>query len=145
MTRIIIAEDEKIVAKDIENKLKKSGYDVVAVVSTGKDLLDKVYEYKPDLVLMDIKLDGEMDGIETAAKLKNCYELPVVYLTAYADKITLKRIDETKPGGYVLKPFKLSDLRESIEAALLKSSRIILGYYISFPKQRSFVSRYQER
>lgn len=122
MTKIIIAEDEKIVAKDIENKLKKSGYDVLGVASTGKDLLDKVSESLPDLVLMDIKLDGDMDGIETAAKLKDGYEVPVVYLTAYADKMTLKRIDETKPGGYVLKPFKLSELRQSIEAALQNSS-----------------------
>lgn len=122
MRKIIIAEDEKIVAKDIENKLKKSGYDVIGVVSTGKDLLDKVSESPPDLVLMDIKLDGDMDGIETAQKLKDGYGLPVVYLTAYADKITLNRINDTKPGGYVLKPFKLSDLRQSIEAAILKSS-----------------------
>ena len=123
MTRIIIAEDENIVAKDIENKLKKSGYDVLCVVSTGKDLLDKVSESPPDLVLMDIKLDGDMDGIETAAKLKDGFGIPVVYLTAYADKITLRRREETKPGGYVLKPFKLSDLRESIESALLKGAK----------------------
>lgn len=123
MARIIIAEDEKIVAKDIENKLKKSGYDVIGVVSTGKDLLDKVSAEPPDLVLMDIKLDGDMDGIETAAKLKDGYGVPVIYLTAYADKITLNRINETKPGGYVLKPFKLSDLRESIETALNRSSK----------------------
>lgn len=122
MRKIIIAEDEKIVAKDIENKLKKSGYDVIGVVSTGKDLLDKVSESLPDLVLMDIKLDGDMDGIETAQKLKDGYGLPIVYLTAYADKITLNRINDTKPGGYVLKPFKLSDLRQIIEAAILKSS-----------------------
>lgn len=122
MIKIIIAEDEKIVAKDIENKLKKSGYDVIGVVSTGRDLLDKVSESPPDLVLMDIKLDGDMDGIETAQKLKDSYGLPVVYLTAYADKITLERINETNPGGYVLKPFKLSELRHSIEDAILKSS-----------------------
>ena len=118
MATIIIAEDEKIVAKDIENKLKKSGYDVLGVVSTGKELLNKVSESAPDLVLMDIKLDGEMDGIETAIKLRDGYGVPVVYLTAYADKLTLTRINETKPGGYVLKPFKLTELRKSIEVAL---------------------------
>lgn len=118
MTKIIIAEDEKIVAKDIENKLKKSGYEVLGVVSTGKDLLDKVSESVPDLVLMDVKLDGDMDGIETATKLKKGFGVPVVYLTAYADKITLSRINETEPGGYVLKPFKLADLRKSIEEAV---------------------------
>ena len=118
MATIIIAEDEKIVAKDIENKLKNSGYDILGVVSTGKELLNKVSESAPDLVLMDIKLDGEMDGIETAMKLRDGYGVPVVYLTAYADKLTLKRIDETEPGGYVLNPFKLTELRESIEIAL---------------------------
>lgn len=118
MATIIIAEDEKIVAKDIENKLKKSGYEILGVVSSGIELLNKVSQSAPDLVLMDIKLDGDMDGIEAAQKLRDAYGIPVVYLTAYADKLTLARIQETDPGGYVLKPFKLSELRKSIESAL---------------------------
>ena len=123
MATIIIAEDEKIVAKDIENKLKKLGYRISAVVSTGKDVLTKVSESAPDLVLMDIKLDGEMDGIEAAQKLKEGYGIPVVYLTAYADNLTLSRIMETEPSGYVLKPFSLKELSHSIEVALGESAQ----------------------
>ena len=85
MAKIIIAEDEKIVAKYIANKLKKSGYEILGIVSTGQDLLKEVSDQVPDLVLMDIKLDGDMDGIETAQKLKRNYSVPVVFLTAYAD------------------------------------------------------------
>lgn len=97
MATKIIAEDEKIVAKDIENKLQKLGYEISAVVSTGKDVLEKVSESVPDLVLMDIKLGGEMDGIEAARKLRDAYDIPVVYLTAYADKLTLGRTTKTQP------------------------------------------------
>lgn len=97
MATKIIAEDEKIVAKDIENKLQKLGYEISAVVSTGKYVLEKVSESVPDLVPMDIKLEGEMDGIEAARKLRDAYDIPVVYLTAYADKLTLGRTTKTQP------------------------------------------------
>ena len=97
MATKIIAEDEKIVAKDIENKLQKLGYEISAVVSTGKYVLEKVSESVPDLVPMDIKLEGEMDGIEVARKLRDAYDIPVVYLTAYADKLTLGRTTKTQP------------------------------------------------
>ncbi len=122
MATIIIAEDEKIVAKDIENKLQKLGYEISAVVSTGKAVLERVSESVPDLVLMDIKLEGDMDGIEAARKLRDGYDIPVIYLTAYADKLTLGRIAETQPYGYVLKPFSIKELKHRIEIALSKSA-----------------------
>ncbi len=120
MTRakVLVVEDEKIVAKDIAKTLQRLGYMVVASVSSGEEAIQKVSEIQPDLVLMDIMLKGKMDGIEAAEEIKANFNIPVIYLTAYADEQTLQRAKITEPFGYIIKPFDERDLHTTIEIAL---------------------------
>jgi len=120
-TQILVVEDESIVAMDIRKTLQNLGYDVPYVVSTAKAAIQKAKEDKPDLVLMDIVLKGKMDGIEAADQIYTKFNIPVVYLTAYADDKTLKRAKVTEPFGYIVKPFENKDLRMVIEMALYKA------------------------
>jgi len=118
--RILVVEDEAIVALDIKSRLKRMGYDVVGVCATGEEAVVHVGRTRPELVLMDIMLAGDMDGIEAAGKIREEYGVPVVYLTAYADKQTLDRAKITNPFGYVIKPFEDRELLTTIEMALYK-------------------------
>ena len=118
--RIMIVDDEVIVAEDLKERLKGLGYDVVAVASTGKDAITKAEESGPDLILMDIQLKGDMDGIEAAQEIKRRYDISVVYLTAYSDQATLDRAKVTTPFGYLIKPFVERELYSTIEMALYK-------------------------
>jgi len=116
--KILVVEDERIVAKDIVKSLQRLGYLVVASVASGEEAIKKVHETQPDLVLMDIMLKGEMDGIEAAEVIKSSSDIPIIYLTAYADDKTLQRAKVTEPFGYILKPFDERDLHTTIEIAL---------------------------
>ena len=118
--KIMVVEDEGIIAQDIKNCLENLGYTVPEVVFTGHEAIEKAALIRPDLILMDIVLKGEIDGIETAAEIKSRYSIPIVYLTAYEDDKTLKRAKLTEPLGYILKPFEERYLRSSIEMALYK-------------------------
>ena len=118
--QILIVEDESIVAKGIETELRSMGYGVSGVASSGEEALRKVAETIPDLVLMDVVLKGDMDGVETTQELQECFDIPVVYLTAYADDWTLKRAKVTEPYGYLVKPYEEKELRTTIEVALHK-------------------------
>ena len=116
--KILVVEDERIVAKDIENCLKSLGYLVTATIASGRGAIQKVEEVRPDLVLMDINLRGDMDGIEAAQHIQDRFNVPVVYLTAYSDAKTFERARITEPFGYVLKPFEERELYTAIEVAL---------------------------
>lgn len=116
--KILVVEDERIVAKDIVKSLQRLGYKVVASVASGEEALQKVIEAQPDLVLMDIMLKGKMDGIETTEEIHKNFDIPVIYLTAYADEKTLGRAKITEPFGYIIKPFDERDLHTTIEIAL---------------------------
>ncbi|MEO6861872.1 MAG: ATP-binding protein, partial [Microcoleus sp.] len=116
--KILVVEDEIIVAEDIAGRLKKLGYTVTAIVASGEEALKKIAENRPDLVLMDIVLKGEIDGITTAEKIRTKIDVPTVFLTAYADDKTLQRAKLTDPFGYIIKPFQQNDLRVAIEIAL---------------------------
>ncbi len=118
--KILIVEDEGIVALDLRNTLEKLGYDVPAVAVSGKEALDKAEKFTPDLALMDIVLQGKMDGIETTSLIRSRFNFPVVYLTAYVDEDILERAKITEPFGYMVKPFSQSTLHSTIEMALLK-------------------------
>ena len=118
--RIMIVEDEAIVALDLQHKLKTLGYAVSGVASSGEEAVRKVPQTRPDLVLMDIKLKGDMDGIEAAQRIRDEFNIPVVYLTAYSDENTLQRAKVTEPAGYLLKPFKDREVYATIEMALYK-------------------------
>jgi signal transduction histidine kinase len=116
--KILVVEDERVVARDIEKRLKKLGYIVSASVSSGEEAIKKVAELQPDLVLMDIRLKGEMDGIEAAEQIRGDFATPIIYLTAYADEVTLQRAKVTEPFGYIVKPFDERDLHVAVEVAL---------------------------
>jgi DNA-binding LytR/AlgR family response regulator len=118
--KILVVEDEAIVARDIKVCLNKIGYDVLGSHSSGESALEAIEKEKPDLILMDIMLKGKLSGIETSAAVKEKYSIPVVFLTAYADEKTISKAKVTEPYGYIIKPFKEIDLRTSIEMALYK-------------------------
>ena len=119
-SRILVVEDEVIVADDIRRSLKNLGYDVPSIVSSGEAAIKKAEEDRPDLVLMDIMLQGKMDGIEAAGNIISRFDIPVVYLTAYSDEKILERAKITEPFGYLIKPYKDRELEINIEIALYK-------------------------
>src|SRR6056297_349995 len=118
--RILLVEDESIVAMDMERRLTALGYQVVEHVLTGEDAVAKAEEERPDLILMDIHLKGEMDGIEAAERIKSSLGTPIIYITAYSDETTLSRAKVTEPFGYILKPFQEREIYSTIEMALYK-------------------------
>jgi CheY-like chemotaxis protein len=118
--RILVVEDNNIVLQDIRTRLEKLGYSVVGTARSGIEAIEKAAVAKPDLALMDIKLRGEMDGVEAAAVIRRCNDIPIVYLTAYTDANTLDRAKLTEPFGYILKPFDESALHTNIQIALFK-------------------------
>jgi PAS domain S-box-containing protein len=120
MASILVVEDEKIVAADIQSTLTSLGYSVPLVVSSGEEAVRRVLEIRPDLVLMDIMLDGQMDGVQAARVMRQRFSVPVVFLTAYADSDSLSRARASDPFGYVVKPFSEKELRTTIEIALYK-------------------------
>lgn len=120
---VLVVEDESIVSKDIQHSLKKLGYNVVGAAATGDLAISLAASEKPDIVLMDIMLKGEMNGIEAAEKIKRENSIPIIFLTAYADESTLSKAKITEPYGYILKPFKEIDLHTTIEMAIYKHSK----------------------
>ena len=118
--KIMIVEDEWTVADDIKMFLERLGYTVTSVSSSGEEAIQNAEKDKPDLVLMDIVLEGEMDGIEAASEIRTRFNIPIVYLTAYADDKILERAKITEPSGYIVKPFVNEDLKINIEMALYK-------------------------
>jgi signal transduction histidine kinase len=118
--RILLAEDESIVALDIKNRLVSLNYRITGHATTGIEAVELAEKTKPDLVLMDIKLNGNMDGIEAAEKIKAIVNVPVVFLTAFSDIHTLNRAIRTEPFGYLLKPFQEKELQIAIKMALYK-------------------------
>ena len=117
---VYIVEDEKIISIDIENCLKNLGYDIAGTSQSGEDAVNKILESKPDVVLMDIMLKGKIDGIEASSILKKKIDIPVIFLTAYADESTLKKAQLTEAFGYILKPFNEKELHTTISMALYK-------------------------
>ena len=118
--RVLIVEDEKIIALDLQRRLERFGYTICDTCSEGADAIEKAKEHKPDIILMDIMLNGPMDGIEAAKIIKQELQLPVIFLTAYVDDRTLERAKTAEPYGYILKPFKERELYTAIDIALYK-------------------------
>jgi len=119
--RVLVVEDESLVARDIQNMLRSLSYEVLGIVASGEQALQRASKSAPDLVLMDIVLKGDIDGITAAEKLWEEFNIPVIYLTAYADETTFQRAKLTRPFGYLLKPFEERELQTTIEMALYKS------------------------
>jgi PAS domain S-box-containing protein len=117
---ILIVEDEPIVAQDIQNNLVALGFAVCGQARTGEEALNLARENQPDLVLMDIKLEGEMDGSQAAVRIKEELGLPIVFLTAYLDESTIRQAKFSEPFGYLIKPFREKELQSTLEIALYK-------------------------
>ncbi len=118
--KILIVDDEVVVAEDISRQLRSLGYTVVGVVSSGHDAMRLAGEFRPDVILMDVKLKGPIDGIDAARTIHAQYGIPVMYLTAFSDEETLERARQTLPLAYLIKPFVRSDLRAALELALFR-------------------------
>ena len=118
--KILIVEDERIIAEDIKRCLINFDYEVLDIVSNGEDAIVSTALLKPDLILMDIKIDGSIDGIQTAKRILKSNDLPIVYLTANADEVTVERAKETTPYGYLTKPFEEAELYATLQVAYYK-------------------------
>lgn len=117
---ILIVEDDNVIAQIADWRLKNLGYKVCGKAATGAEAMELLEKHKPDIVLMDINIKGDIDGIETAKLMKERFSIPVVYVTSHSEGPTLERAKETKPDGFILKPFDDDDLRVAIELALRK-------------------------
>lgn len=116
--RILVVEDKSIVARDIATSLEDLGYEVLGIVDNGKEAISKTLMLRPDLLLLDINIKGEMDGVEVASKINDQFSVPIIYLTAYSDTATLDRAKQTNPYAYIVKPFDDKDLRIAIDLAV---------------------------
>jgi two-component system, response regulator PdtaR len=116
--QILVVEDEGIVALDIKMTLRRMGHHVIATVDSGNDAIRMVTIQQPDLILMDIRLKGDIDGIETTKSIQQKHNIPVIYLTGQLDEITVKRAQATNPAGYLAKPFTVSELAILIQDVL---------------------------
>lgn len=119
-TKILIVEDELLIANTLQRKLVKMGYSIVDIVSSGQKAIEVAMEEQPDLVLMDIVIKGDMNGIETAQKLYNMTRIPIIFLTAYTDENTITEAESTGAYGYLVKPFQERELSTTIRMALKK-------------------------
>lgn len=122
--RILIVEDESIVSRVIALGLERLGYEVAGTLSSGESAIEKIAEIQPDLILMDIQLNGAIDGIEASRKIHEKFNVPIIFLTAYADTATIERVKEAEAFGYLLKPVERNELHTTIEVALRKHKSI---------------------
>ena len=118
--RILVVEDEELIAESLSLALESLGYEVIAVLSSGEEAVAQTEQTHPDIVLMDIRLEGDIDGIEAAEIIRGRCDVPLIYLTGYADDATVERAKVTEPYGYLYKPFEKRELRAAIEVALYK-------------------------
>jgi signal transduction histidine kinase len=123
--KILIVEDEFLIAQGLARKLEKLGYQIIDIVASGGEAIQRTREFYPDLILMDIVIEGDCDGIETAAEIYKSYFIPVIYVTAYADEQILKRAQNTGSYGYILKPFNERELHATIQIALSKHQQAL--------------------
>jgi CheY-like chemotaxis protein len=119
---ILIVEDEALIAMEIRDRLTRLGFQIASIADTGEKAIREAERTRPDLILMDIRLKGKMDGVEAANRIGQSLDIPVVYLTAHSDSSTLQRAKSAAPFGYILKPFAERDLVVAIEIALHRHS-----------------------
>ena len=116
--KILLVEDDDVIAKVADWRLKNLGYSVCGRATSGAEAMELVVNARPDLVLMDINIRGNVDGIETAKMIKKGFNIPVIFVTSHSDGPTLERAKETRPDGFIVKPFDDNDLRVAIQLAL---------------------------
>jgi CheY-like chemotaxis protein len=115
---IMVVEDEGVVSIDVRNILKRAGYHIAAVAFLGEEAVQKAKDSRPDLVLMDIGLKGKINGIEAAIQIRDRFQIPVVFLTGFADEITRTKAEEATPSGFIIKPINEEELQETIARVL---------------------------
>jgi len=120
MTKVLIIEDEQMIAEDIKFTLTQYDYEVVGVFSNGEDAIEFLKDFEPDIILMDIMLEGELNGVESGLIINEKHNIPIIFLTAYADVATIESTKQIAPFGYILKPFEAKELYATIEIALVK-------------------------
>jgi len=116
--RALIVEDEILIAEELKDRLSRLGFSVIAAVDTADEGIAIATKERPDLVLMDIRLNGEKDGVQAAQEIRQQVDVPIVYVTAYSDRLTVDRAKQTEHDGYILKPFHRRDLQSTIEVAM---------------------------
>ena len=116
--RVLIVEDERLVALDLERQLRGLGCMVVGLVSTGLEAINQTLEHRPDIILMDIRLHGQMDGIEAVSSIRQRAEVRIIYMSAYIDETTLARARATEPAAFLHKPFNRYALQETLQQVL---------------------------
>ena len=120
VTRVLVVEDDAIVAMHLERVVRQLGYEVLDIIAAGEDAIQKADQLRPDIILMDIRLRGEMTGIEAAIQIHLTNDIPIVFLTAYADEPILQRVKFSNPYAYLTKPVRDKELQASIEVAIYK-------------------------
>ena len=137
--KILIVEDEFIIAMDMKMKLEELGYQVIGIKNSGEQAIKKIQESKPHLILMDVLLKGEMDGIDATHEIWNRFKIPVLYITAHSDNTTISRIEESPCQGFLNKPVNSDELKTGIERALIKPPQHVTNKIKSshIPKQIS--------
>jgi PAS domain S-box-containing protein len=141
--RVVLVEDERIVALHLQQQLTNLDYEVAAVAASGRTALGHIIRERPDIVLMDIHIEGDMDGIETASRIPEALQIPVIYLTAYSEEATLERAQATRPYGYLIKPYSERELHATIQMAL-ERGRAETALRASEDRFRSIVSAISE-
>jgi two-component system, response regulator PdtaR len=121
MSKIVLVEDEFIIAMVLEKQLQKFGYDLAAKVTNGKDAIDAVKTHQPDLIIMDIKIDGDMDGVDAMNEIRKFSDVPVIYMSGNSDSGTRERASKTGPVDYMVKPIPIQELNNSIKKGLAKN------------------------
>jgi CheY-like chemotaxis protein len=116
--RVLIVEDEILIAEELSERLSRLGFSVIAAVDSAEEGVTIATTERPDLVLMDIRLTGEKDGVQAAAEIRQQVDVPIVYITAYSDRLTVDRAKRTEHDGFILKPFHKSELQSTIEVAM---------------------------
>jgi DNA-binding LytR/AlgR family response regulator len=137
--KVLIVEDEIIVAKDIQHSLERLGYEIIGIASDQDQVIKLIDKASPNIVLMDIMLRNEQNGVEIAEFIRTNYHIPVIFLTAYADSVTIDRAKLAESYGYILKPFKVIDLQTNIELAIYKHSK-----EMQVEKERNFLQNFVE-
>ncbi len=118
--KVMVVEDEIFIARDLMRILEEMGYIIISIVPSGEQAIRKIKEERPDIVLTDIVLQGEMDGIETAQIIQSKFDIPVIYVTSHGEEMIFERAKKTGPFGYIVKPFKKEELQKTIEMGLYK-------------------------
>lgn len=116
--RALIVEDESLIAEELRDRLSRLGFTIIATVDSAEEGVAIATRDQPDLVLMDIRLRGKKDGVQAAKEIREHFDVPIVYVTAYSDRLTIAKIKESEYDGYILKPFHSRELQSTIEVAL---------------------------